>query len=164
MMMGKEPIAIIASGHLHNIHPLNASHTAVVDKTTSCNHDPATHTGHTTDRPLIPPRLVCKDRPPGVANQLLTAIRFSLCCCNRARNDSQDGFDLPSDSAEALSMHPRMDMDLAVTDHPALAGLISYASAMGMDGLVWYGCGQTSPIVGRSKYVCMVRSEPGQAS
>ena len=30
-------------------------------------------------------------------------------------------------------MHPRMDMDLAVTDHPALAGLILYASAMGMD-------------------------------
>ncbi|KAJ3470255.1 hypothetical protein MRS44_000354 [Fusarium solani] len=68
-----------------------------------------------------------------------------------------------------LSMHPRMDMDLAVTDHPALAGLISYASAMGMNGMawsgmVWYGCGQTSPIVERSKYVCMVRSEPGQAS
>lgn len=168
MRTGKEPIAITASGHLHNIHPLNASRTAVVDdKTTSCNHDPATHTGHTTDRPLIPPHLVCKDCPPGVANQLFTAIRFLLCCCNRAKNDSQDGFDLPSDSAEALSMHPRMDMDLAVTDHPALAGLISMHRPwvwMVWHGLVWYGCGQTSPIVERSKYVCMVRSEPGQAS
>ncbi|KAM6538525.1 hypothetical protein FALCPG4_000395 [Fusarium falciforme] len=57
----------------------------------------------------------------------------------------------------ALSMHPRMDMDLAVTDHPALAGLISYASTMGMDGMALSGMVWVRPDVANrgKKQICL---------
>jgi hypothetical protein len=158
--MGKEPIAITASGHLHNIHPLNASRTAVVDgKTTSCNHDPATHTGHTTNRLLIPPHLVCKDCPPGVANQLFTAIRSLLCCCNRAKNDSQDDFDLPSDSAEAFVNAPSHGYG-SCGDGPSGSGwfnLVCIGHGYEWYGMVWYGMVWVRPDVANrgKKQICL---------
>jgi hypothetical protein len=48
-----------------------------------------------------------------------------------------------------------MDMDLAVTDHPALAGLISYASAMGMNGMAWSGMVRPDVANRGKKQICL---------